>query len=196
MRPIIQSLVAAVLLLVPVGAAQARQPRVASDAFYVGMRVEPGIALLAGWDLDVYLNSNRAVSIGPGVSVSVLGAGERAGMVQDLLVAADVLRLKVQVNDPGGEWRPYVLAGGGFTYARLPEQVVEGVTLSDGTMGDQRLPSLNEYAPMMTLGFGADWFAGGTWGLALLLQTHFHLSGTERVPVVWSEIAAGIRFGI
>jgi hypothetical protein len=181
--------------------ALAREPRVASDAFYVGMRVGPGAALHAMWDLDIYLSRDRSVSLGPGVGLSVLGTGERQGTVQDLLVAADVLRLKLEVDESGGEWRPYLMIGGGFSWAKLPAQDVTGVAVvgMDGmttTTGTQRLPALEEFAPMMTLGWGADVFAGGTWGLALLIQTHFHLSGSARVPDVWADVALGIRFGI
>ncbi len=168
------------------GDAHAREPRIASDAFYVGARIDPGVALLAGWDLDVYLSRDRSWSLGPGLMLSVLGTGERAGMEQDLMISADILRLKVQVNEAGGEWRPYLMVGGGFSYVQLPEQTEDEVTFAE----------LEKFTPMLTVGFGGDLFAGGSWGLAMLLATHFHLSGEERLPLAWAEVALGIRFGI
>src|SRR5690606_37007095 len=152
--PIAASLAA---LLLFSGHAHAREPRIASDAFYVGARIDPGVALLAGWDLDVYLSRDRAWSLGPGVMLSVLGTGERAGMEQDFMLSADVLRLKIQVSEPGGSWRPYLMLGGGFSYAQLPAQTEDEVTFDE----------LEKFTPMLTVGFGGDLFAGGSWGLAM-----------------------------
>jgi hypothetical protein len=168
-----------------------KRPRLASDAFYVGMRVDPGVALQAAWDLDIYLDHERSVSLGPGVSVAVLGTEQSRGRDQDFLLCADVLRFKVGVNEPGGAWHPYFMLGVGFLYARMPEQ-----TWMLDEMTSRSFPELEEFAGLMSFGAGADLFSEGPWGLALLWTTRFRLSGTSRLPDEWMELAIGIRFGI
>jgi hypothetical protein len=190
----------AATVLLPSTAEADRRPRLASDAFYVGMRVEPGIALLAAWDLDIYLQRDRAVSLGPGVSVAVLGTEDNTdGHNQDFLLCADILRFKVGVNEAGGEWHPYFMLGIGFLYARLPAQE-EGIRLTTGDPLPMEVtrqhPVLEEFAGMLTFGAGADLFSDGPWGLALIWQNRYRLSGNSRIPDVWSELAIGIRFGI
>src|SRR3990172_12997653 len=82
-------LVAALAASICVGVAPARAdgpPRIASDAFWVGVRFGPDGALSAGYDLDVYLTDDRAVSLGPGATVSVLGKDAPFGQRQDFLL--------------------------------------------------------------------------------------------------------------
>ena len=176
------------LMLLPSTAEADKRPRLASDAFYVGMRVDPGVALQAAWDLDIYLDRERSVSLGPGVSVAVLGNEQERGRDQDFLLCADVLRFKVGVNDPGGAWHPYFMLGVGFLYARLPAQVDETLM--------RMFDELEEFAGLMSFGAGADLFSEGPWGLALLWTSRFRLSGSSRLPSEWMELAIGIRFGI
>src|ERR1035437_5146746 len=106
-RSTIFALVAGGVIMAPHTALADRRPTMATDAFYVGVRLDPGAALVFAWDLDVYLLRNRAISVGPGVSLSLLGSPATGGRTQDLLVAADVVRLKVGVNSPGHDWRPF-----------------------------------------------------------------------------------------
>lgn len=190
------------LTLLPLSARADRRPNMATDAFYVGARVDPGAALVFAWDLDVYLLRNRALSIGPGVSLSLLGTPATQGRYQDLLVAADVLRFKVGVNSPGHEWRPFFLAGGGFSYARLPDQYDTGVTVVPSTdhhgmptVGDVHYAALERFAPMLTFGGGVDLFFDGPVGVTLLWSNHISLSPIPRMPDVWMEVSLGIRFG-
>jgi hypothetical protein len=186
----------AATVLLPSTAEADRRPRLASDAFYVGMRVDPGIGLLAAWDLDIYLQRDRAVSLGPGISVAVLGTeDDTGGRNQDFLLCADILRFKVGVNEPGGEWHPYFMLGIGFLYARLPAQV-EPIGEAMGMPVTRNHVELEEFAGMLTFGAGADLFSDGPWGLALIWQNRYRLSGNSRIPDVWSELAIGIRFGI
>jgi hypothetical protein len=177
--------------LLPSTAQADRRPRLASDAFYVGMRVDPGVGLLAAWDLDIYLQRDRALSLGPGISVAVLGTEtSEGGRDQDFLLCADILRFKVGVNEPGGGWHPYFMLGIGFLYARLPAQP------ETFPLFTHPHPALEEFAGLLTFGAGADLFADGPWALALIWQNRYRLSGTSRIPDVWSELALGIRFGI
>jgi hypothetical protein len=184
------------IALLPSTAEADRRPRLASDAFYVGMRVDPGVALLAAWDLDIYLSRDRALSLGPGISVAVLGTESTdGGRDQDFLLCADILRFKVGVNEPGGSWHPYFMLGIGFLYARMPAQT-EMFELGPMTPLTRPYSQLEEFAGMLTFGAGADLFADGPWALALIWQNRYRLSGSSRIPDVWSELALGIRFGI
>ena len=162
------------------------EPTSISDGVYVGARIDPGVALLAGWDLDVYLRDDRAWSIGPGVFVAVLGVGERAGMDQELFVAVDALRFEMQMSEAGGRWRPFVVIGGGASYARLRAQ---------GEAPD-RFEAAEKITALATIGGGADLFTGGPWALSTLVQARVHLWGSGRLPVVWLELATGVRFGL
>lgn len=181
--------------LLPSTAEADKRPRLASDAFYVGMRLDPGVALQAAWDLDIYLDRERSVSLGPGISIAVLGTEQEQGRDQDFLLCADVIRFKVGVNEPGGAWHPYFMLGVGFTYARLPAQtwVIDGMAMPPVA---RSYPELEEFAGLMTFGAGADLFSDGPWGLALIWQNRFRLSGSSRLPHEWMELAVGIRFGI
>lgn len=179
--------VALAIVLASTGIARAEdEPTSISDGLYVGARVDPGVALLAGWDLDVYLRDDRAWSLGPGVFVAVLGVGERHGMDQELLVAVDALRFEMQMSEAGGVWRPFVVVGGGASYARLRAQGEPPA----------RLPAAEKITALATIGGGADLFTGGPWALSTLVQARIHLWGSDRLPVVWLEIATGVRFGL
>jgi hypothetical protein len=178
-----------------------RRPTLATDGFYVGMRVDPGVALLAGWDLDVYLMRDRIISIGPGVTLGVLGSPAAPGRQQDLQLAVDVARFKVGLNAPGGEWRPFAMLGAGFSYTRLAEQRVAGVSVTPAgggaaVSGEQVFPTLEEFAPIISFGAGADLFMNGPLGVTVLFASHFHPTGSPRVPDVWVDLALGIRFGL
>ena len=192
----------ALVLLAP-GQGWARdRPTVATDAFMIGTRLSPGAALVAAWDLDVYLSRDRAVSLGPSVSVAVLGPAARNGAEQKLLIAVDVGRLKIGLNEAGGEWRPYLMFGGGFAYVHLPAQVDTGVEFTTpeapGTIvtGDRHFGDLQKFLGILSFGAGTDLFVGGPWALTLAMTTHVRLGKTARVPEVWEELAAGIRFGL
>lgn len=192
-----------VLLALSPGQAFARErPTVATDAFVIGTRLVPRAALLAGWDLDVYLTHDRALSLGPAVSVAVLGPSASGGAEQKLLVAVDVARLKIGVNEAGGEWRPYFMLGGGFSYVHLTEQADPDVTvrlaLDGGTdaTGERRYEEVKKFLGILSFGAGADLFVGGPWALTLAMTTHVRLGGLDRMPELWEELTAGIRFGL
>lgn len=174
-------------------------PRIASDAFWVGARFGPDGALLAGYDLDVYLTDDRAISLGPGATISVLGKDAPFGQRQDFLLVVDVLRFKVQLNEAGEEWRPYFFVGGGFDYVSLPAAHEPAEVTPEGGMavtGDHTVPDLREFQGIFSMGFGVDLFTGGAWALTAMLNNHFRIGGTDRVPVLWLDFAIGVRFGI
>jgi hypothetical protein len=190
------------LALGPAEVEARERPSVATDAFYVGTRLSPGAALLAGWDLDVYLSRDRAISIGPGVSVAVLGPDTPAGTTQDILVAVDVARFKLQVNPAGEEWRPYFMVGGGFAWVRQPAQVEDGITVATGdgpddtATGARRFPARERFLGIVSFGAGADLFVGGPWALSLAIFTHARAGDVERLPELWADLMLGIRFGL
>lgn len=194
------SSVALAVLLLPAAALARGRPGVASDAFYVGVRVAPGAAMNAAWDLDIYFDRDRAVSIGPGVSLAVLGSGEPAGAEQELLLSADIARLKIGLNESGGEWRPFLMIAGGFSYTRLPAQSEDIVVTSGGgspmVTVTRSFPALNEFAGIFTFGAGFELWSDGPWGLTFINQSHFHIGGDDRIPVVWTEFSIGVRFGL
>ncbi len=199
----VAGLTIAALGVVPSIAHADRRPTLATDAFYVGVRIDPGIAMTAAWDVDVYLLRNRTLSLGPGVSISVLGSPATNGRQQDFLLSVDVLRVKFGASSASGEWRPFVMAGGGFSFVRMPAQMVADVGVdvrgTNGTMrvtGTQTFPALDEFAPMVTIGAGLDFFSNGPLGATALLVAHFHPNGTSRMPDAWIEFALGVRFGL
>lgn len=177
-----------------------RRPSIASDAFYVGMRVGPGVALVGAWDLDVYLSRSRAVSLGPGVSVALLGSEAQPGERQNVLVMGDVLRLKVQLNEAGGVWRPYFLVGGGagFVWLRAEDNPSVTVTPPGGTPVTGRIAygEVSEFFPAMVAGMGADLYLTNHVALAFCALSRFRLTGTERLPDAWAEMNVGVRFGL
>ncbi|MBI5516031.1 MAG: hypothetical protein HY909_19770 [Deltaproteobacteria bacterium] len=177
-----------------------RRPTVASDGFYIGARVGPGTAFTGAWDLDVYLTRNRLLSIGPAVSLNILGRNAPAGQEQELVVSGD-MRLKIGLNEPGGIFRPFVMLGGGFTYAELLETRQAGVSVTPpgslmSVQGEVLHPRLRQWSPMLTLGAGMDLFALGAVGFTTAFQTRFHLGGSDRLPDAWFELLFGVRFGL
>lgn len=175
-------------------------PRVATDAFRFGARLGPQSALLAGWDLDVYLMRNRALSLGPAADVSVLGSEQFDGSDQDILLTVDALRLKVGLSEPGQDYRPHFIFGGGFYWSRLSAAVQEDVVVvaEDGSLATGSIPHPEEdsFGGLITVGIGVDWFAARHWGLNMQILTHFRVSGNDRLPDVWSSLSLGLRFGI
>lgn len=174
----------ALLALAP--AAHAVEPQTMSDAIYVGARIDPGVALLAGWELDFYLDDARSLSLGPAASIAVFGTGERAGMDQELSVAVDGLRLDVSLNERPSSWRPYLVVGGGVSYTRLRAQEVGAVSYERDQL----------WAAMATIGAGAELFTGGPWALCTVLHARIHLWASQRLPLAWIELATGVRFGL
>ncbi len=181
--------------------AQARYPRLTTDGLYVGVRALPDAALLVAWDLDVYVMRNRLLSIGPAVSVAVLGGDAiRPARPQDLLLAVDVIRLKVGLNEPGGRFRPHFLVGGGFTYYMLPEHDEEGVTVipeggTEPVTGRVHHPAESGFGGILTLGAGADVFFSNYLGMTGFGVVHVDFSEGP-LPTAWLELAVGIRFGL
>lgn len=200
--PVACACVAAIICLVPGPATARGRPTVATDGVYVGTRLAPGAALLAAWDLDVYLSRDRAWSLGPGVSIAVLGSKAPPGAEQDLLISVDVLRLKVAVAEAGGAWRPHFFVGGGFAWVRMPEQVESGITVSTGegpddtASGERRFPELDEFLGIVSFGAGADLFSDGPWAFSFGSISHVRLRDLDRLPEVWTELVLGVRFGL
>ncbi|MEC7525365.1 MAG: hypothetical protein VYE22_36110 [Myxococcota bacterium] len=193
------------LLTLPLFAAPARaddHPTLASDGVFVGVRLEPGAALSLGYDLDVYLTGDRVLSVGPAASFSFLGEdGADLGQRQDWLLAIDVLRLKVALDDGHGAARPYIFLGGGLYYASLPEQRStprEVFLVPDGTpaTAELRFPGGDHYGGLLSSGLGLDVYFADGFGVAAVLASHVRLSDDGRVPDFWAELAVGLRFGL
>ena len=161
------------------------RPTLVSDAFYVGGRAEPGWALAFGWDVDFYPTADRAVSLGPGLSIAALSNDPPSVRRQLLAVSVDALRLKVGLNHPGGLFRPFALAGAGLVWARFAERVGTGDASTD-----------ERFAPLLTLGGGADIWGRGRFGVSALVLTRFNPGATDRLPTAWCELAIGFRVGL
>jgi hypothetical protein len=173
----------AALLAAPEALAQGAPSRL-TVGLHGGVRVAPGLALAGVIDLDLYLDRGRVLSLGPGLGVSFLGGdGGRPGQGQDLLLAVDVLRFKINVGSAGGRIRPTFYGGLGFSYASL-------AAVPGGTF-----PTETDLSAMLTFGAGMDIFLGRNVALSALGQPHFHLGGSRRVPDVWAELATGLRVG-
>lgn len=176
-------------------------PRIATDALYVGARGEPNVALLLGWDLDLYLTGTRAVSMGPALSIAVAGEEPDAeGRRQDFLATLDFLRWKFQINRVGSSVRWHVLVGAGMYWASLPGQQgpVREIVLSDGstTTGALDFPHVEGFGGHATFGIGVDLFEGANFGASLFTLAHVRLDDDmHRMPRIWAETAIGIRFG-
>jgi hypothetical protein len=188
-------------LAVPEAARADRRPTVATDGVYVGGRIEPGIALLAGWDLDIYLARGRQLSIGPGLSLAVFGTESNvAGRAQDLLLTVDVVRFKLGLGSPGAATRPFVMVGGGFSYVRLREELQHDALVLNAdhtwTRGDVAIPAVDGFAPIATLGAGVDVFPDARFGFTALMAAHIHPIGSDRMPLLWFDMAVGFRFGL
>jgi hypothetical protein len=134
--------------------------------------------------------------------VAVLGPEADAGFTQEILVAVDVARFKLQVNSAGEEWRPYFMIGGGFAWVRLPERNEEGVTISTGggpdddVTGTRSFAKVERFLGIFSFGAGADVFVGGPWALTLAMFTHVRGGDVERVPELWADLMLGLRFGL
>ncbi len=161
------------------------RPTLVSDAFYVGGRAEPGWALALGWDVDFYPTADRAVSLGPGLSVTALSNDPPSARRQLVAVTVDALRLKVGLNHPGGLFRPFALAGAGLMWARFSERVAAGSEPVD-----------ERFTPVVTLGAGADVWGRGRFGVTTLLLGRLNTGATDRLPTAWLELAIGIRVGL
>lgn len=176
-------------------------PHLVTDALYVGARGEPNVALLLGWDLDLYLTGTRAVSMGPALSIAVAGDEPDAdGRRQDFLATLDFLRWKFQINRVGSSVRWHVLVGAGMYWASLPAQQgpVRELVLSDGsvTTGYADFPHVEGFGGQATFGIGVDLFEGSSFGASLFTLAHVRLDDDmHRMPRIWAETAIGIRFG-
>ncbi len=161
--------------------AAAEGPLYSSDGVYAGASVGSGVALVVGYDLDVYFSPARRFSLGPGFAATFFGAEAPDDQRQDYTLEVDPLRFKVQVGD-GAAVRPYGLVAAGFVYGRFP--AAGGLAAGDA------------YAATMTIGAGADFWLEEHWALTTLLQSRLRLSAADRLPIVWLELAVGVRFGM
>ncbi|MCA9608184.1 MAG: hypothetical protein KC619_21390 [Myxococcales bacterium] len=201
--PRLASRAAALLLLASLWPSAARAdefPSVASDGLFVGARLEPGGALLLGYDLDIYLTGDRIVSLGPAASFAFLGEdGADQGRRQDWLLTVDFLRLKVSILGES-RVRPYLAVGGGMTYASLPEQTSGpiDVVLEDGTAttAERRYRATEDFGGQISLGAGLDVYLIENLAVCFAITGHLRLHEQERLPLFWSEIMAGLRFGL
>lgn len=191
----------ALLVFAPSGAAADEFPTIASDGLFVGARLEPGGAFLLGYDLDIYLTGDRVLSLGPAATFAFLGEdGSDLGRRQDWLLTIDFLRLKVAINDGEGQVRPYLMLGGGMTYASLPQQDSgpRQVVLDDGTvtMAALRYDATEDFGGQISAGGGADFYLVSNLALALSIVGHLRLGEQDRLPLFWAEVMAGLRFGL
>ena len=176
-------------------------PTVASDGLFVGARLEPGGALLLGYDLDIYLTGDRVVSLGPAATFSFLGEdGAEQGRRQDWLLTIDFLRLKVGIGGGESRLRPYLSIGGGMTHAAYPAQSsgpIE-VVLADGSSvtGERRYGADEEFGGQISAGGGLDFYLVSNLALAVAVQGHLRLHERSRLPLFWTELMLGLRFGL
>lgn len=195
-------LILALLALAPSTALADERPTIASDGLFIGTRLEPGAALLFGYDLDIYLTGDRFISLGPAVSFAFLDEdGVELGRRQDWLLTVDFLRLKVSLIGGEGEFRPYLFLGGGMTYASLPQQETEErdvLVLPDETPATAivRYPEIEDFGAQISAGAGLDMYLLDNFALAIGLAAHIRLTEQERLPLSWAEVLAGIRFGL
>ena len=188
--------------MAPASASADDYPTIASDGLFLGARLEPGVALLFGYDLDIYLTGDRFISIGPAVSFAFLDEdGAELGRRQDWLLTIDFLRLKVSLIGGEGPFRPYLFLGGGMTYASLPEQRTEPrdvVVLPDETPATAVIvyPQTEDFGAQISAGAGLDAYLVDNLALSLALAAHVRVSEQERMPLSWAELLFGIRFGL
>jgi len=190
------------LTLAPARSASADEfPSIASDGLFVGARLEPGGAFLLGYDLDIYLTGDRRLSLGPAVTFSFLGEdGSEQGRRQDWLLTLDFVRIKVGFTDAGSRVRPYLSLGGGMTYASLPSQTsgpIE-VELPDGTVtsAERRYDALDDFGGQISAGGGFDLYMVENLAFTIAVMGHLRVHEQDRLPLFWSEIMAGLRFGL
>ncbi|MDP3278879.1 MAG: hypothetical protein Q8Q09_27050 [Deltaproteobacteria bacterium] len=162
-----------------------RRPTLLSDGFYLGARGEPGWALLAGWDLDVYPTADRAVSLGPAVTVTALSTDALSLRTQRVMVSVDAVRLKVGLNYPGGLFRPFALVGGGFLWTQFALRELPLATAPD-----------ESFAGHMVVGAGADIWGRRSFGVTVMSLTRIRVVGPERLPLAWFEASIGFRVGL
>lgn len=171
-----------------------------SDALYVGIRAEPGVAYLFAYDLDILVTDAQAgVSIGPSVSIAFGGESSAdLGRRQEYLIAADFLRARITLGQTYG-FRGMVLLGAGMYLVSLYEQATEPhpALLPDGTTTSVREvhPSALLPGALITGGVSADWYFDGHWGLAAYLVGHVRLDDQVRMPALWVEAGLGVRWG-
>ncbi len=200
LRPVL--LAALAVALFPAAASADEHPTIASDGLYIGARLEPGGALLVGYDLDIYLTGDRLVSLGPAVTFAFLGEdGADLGRRQDWLLAVDFLRLKVSLIGGEGPFRPYLFLGGGMTYASLPAQETEPrevIVLPDRTPATAVIahPQAETFNAQIAAGAGADLYLTDSFGLSLGVAARVRLTDDERMPLAWGEAFFGVRFGL
>ena len=162
------------------------RPTLVSDAFYVGARVEPGWALSLGWDVDIYPTSDRAVSFGPGISVTTLTSDPTPSpRAQDVMVSVDAVRFKIGLNHPGGLFRPFAVVGGGFSWTRFSQRITSPMGAHD-----------EQFSGLFTVGAGADVWGRGRFGITTLLLTRVRATASDRLPSAWFELGVGFRFGL
>lgn len=195
-------LLVAALSLAPSTAAADEFPTIASDGLFLGARLEPGAALLFGYDLDIYLTGDRFISLGPAVTFAFLDDnGVELGRRQDWLLTVDFLRLKVSLIGGEGEFRPYLFIGGGMTYASLPEQETEErdvLVLPDRTPATAvvRYPQTEDFGAQISAGAGLDVYLIDNLALSMGLAAHVRVTDQERLPQTWAELLLGVRFGL
>lgn len=183
--------------------AQRRLPRVSSDGIFLGMRGEPGYGLLLGYDLDIYLEPQHVVSLGPAASFSFLDeTPDATGRRQELLLTVEVPRLKIALlREEGGSIRVYLMTGVGFYYVSLPEQSgpLRDVRLTDGRILEQvaeRFGALQQFGAMWSIGLGFDLFVTDALGFTGFVATYVRLDELLRMPQVWMQAGLGFRFGV
>jgi hypothetical protein len=161
------------------------RPTIVTDAVYVGARGEPGWALALGWDADFYLAADRAVSLGPAISLAVLSSDRLSERTPSLGLSVEVVRAKIGLNHPGGLFRPFALVGGGFAWTRFAQRIEAPAGAQD-----------EAWTGLFSVGAGADLWSRGRWGVTTLLFTRLRAFGSERVPTASFEFDLGFRFGL
>ncbi|UJR86566.1 hypothetical protein [Sandaracinus amylolyticus] len=171
-----------------------------SDALYIGLRAEPGVAYLVAYDLDILItDASTGISLGPSVSIAFGGdSSTDLGRQQEYLIAADFVRARLTVGQGYG-LRAMVLIGAGMYLVGLPEQEhgPHVARLEDGTEVEvrERYDAALLPGALLTGGVGGDWYFDTHWGIAAFLVGHVRLDDQNRMPALWIEFGAGIRWG-
>jgi hypothetical protein len=174
--------------------------RSTTHALFVGGRFDPGAAWLAGYDLEIELNTPCGFNLGPSLSVA-FGGGDGGAGRQDLLASLDFLRGRflLDEHDCGScGYRLQALLGAGMYFALNPAVALPiEVENANGELSwvTQRSPEQWQLGAQITGGMSADWWFSRELGVTGLLAVHVRLDDYGRMPALWAEAGLGVRFG-
>ncbi len=174
--------------------------RSTTHALFVGGRFDPGAAWLAGYDLEIELNTPCGFNLGPSLSVA-FGGGDGGVGRQDLLASLDILRGRFLLDEHrcgSCGYRLQALLGAGMYFVLNPAAAIPiEVEGPNGQMQwlTQRSPEQWQLGAQITGGMSADWWFSRELGVTGLLAVHVRLDDYGRMPALWAEAGLGVRFG-